>query len=148
MYDKSAPHGTIIAHLQWVKRIYLVCDTGRRSAYIKAKYFGDVSGIVVVPELQFSRLNHGNNRVVLSDGQSFNIPVVGNMGIYSITRLIQIMLGTIIGLSSAVALYNLDKKCIVSRNALFIILAFSVMALINGLTDTCTLSQLLKDYLN
>lgn len=139
---------TIIAHLKWVKEIYLVCDTGRRSAYIKAKYFANVPGVKVAPELQFSRFSMGNNKIQLTDGRVINIPVVGDQGIYSLTRLIQIMLGTVIGISALVALYNLDKKCVVTRYALIIILLVALMALFNGLTDTCTLRMLLRDYLN
>jgi rhodanese-related sulfurtransferase len=139
---------TIIQHLKWVTEIYLVCDTGRRSAYIKAKYFADIPAIKVSPELQFSKFQHGINNVSIHNGSNLTIPVIGNTGIYSLTRLIQIMMGTVIGLSACIALYNLDRKCVISRYALIVVLLFAGMALFNGLTDTCTLSMLLRDYLN
>lgn len=139
---------TIVQHLKWVKEIYLVCDTGRRSTYIKNKYFADIPAIKVDPILQFTHLNQGANKVTLANGTILNIPVIGDMGIYSLTRLIQIMLGTVVGLAAAVALYNLDRKCVISRYALIVILVFALMALFNGVTDTCTLSMILRDYLN
>ena len=139
---------TIVQHLKWVKEIYLVCDTGRRSTYIKNKYFADIPAIKVDPALQFTHLQAGTNKVTMANGVTLNIPVIGDMGIYSLTRLIQIMLGTVIGLAAAVALYNLDRKCVISRYALIVILVFALMALFNGVTDTCTLSMILRDYLN
>lgn len=139
---------TIIQHLKWVKEIYLVCDSGRRSAYIKNRYFRGIPAIKVVPELQFSKLKYGDNTVIIPNGHTIKIPVIGDTGIYSLTRIIQIMLGTVIGIAAVVALYNLDRKCVISRVALLVIVFFALMALFNGITDTCTISMLLRDYLN
>lgn len=139
---------TIIQHLKWVKEIYLVCDTGRRSKYIKDRYFADIPAIKVAGELQFSKFQLGDNTVSIPGGPSLIIPVIGDTGLYSLTRIIQIMLGTVIGIAAAIALYNLDRKCVISRSALWVIMVFALMALFNGLTDTCTLSMLLRNYLN
>ena len=139
---------TILNHLQWVKTIYLVCDTGRRSAYIKAKYFADEPRIKVDPALQFTHLHEGSNTVTLTDGTKLQLPVKTATGIYSITRIIQLFFGSVVAIAAAIGILKLDIKCVVTRYALYVILALAVMMVINGATDTCTLSMLLRDYLN
>jgi hypothetical protein len=141
---------TIVNHLNWVKKIFLVCDTGRRSQYIKNKYFSTVPNIVVDTNLQMTHLQPGMNTITLTDNSaSFVIPVKTQQGIYSIMRIIQIMYGVIFISCLGYVFYSLkSSKCSVSRIPLYIGLLIASMALFNGLTNTCTMSMLLRDYLN
>ena len=87
----------IIQHLKYYDLIYLVCESEKQSKFIKNKYFNEHEKIKVSKELQFSRLLDGKNeinlnnnivKVFISDKKSFNL--------YSLTRIIQIILGTLI----------------------------------------------------
>jgi hypothetical protein len=141
---------TIVNHLQWVKKIYIVCDTGLRSQYIKSKYFASNPNIIVDTNLQFTNLQKGNNLVTLSDNKTtFTIPVITQPGLYSIMRIIQIIYG-IIFISCAIYLLFVlrNSKCNVTHIPVYITLAVALMALFNGLTNTCSVSMLLRDYLN
>jgi rhodanese-related sulfurtransferase len=141
---------TIINHLQWVKKIYLVCDTGRRSQYIKNKYFSNYPNIIVDNKLQFTHFNEVNNNITLSDNKTtFTIPVITQHGLYSITRIIQIIYGVIFISCASYLLFVLSKsKCNITHIPVYITLAVALMALFNGLTNTCSVSMLLRDYLN
>jgi rhodanese-related sulfurtransferase len=141
---------TIVNHLQWVKKIYLVCDTGRRSQYIKSKYFSNYPNIIVDNKLQFTHFNEGITNITLSDNKTeFTIPIITQPGLYSIMRIIQIIYGIIFISCATYLLYLLKKnKCIITRIPVYITLAVALMALFNGLTNTCTVSMLLRDYLN
>lgn len=144
---------TILDHLQWVDKIYLVCRSGRRSQFIKDKYFANNPRILVDKQLQFQNFQAGINTVVAPiTGDKFNIPVVvaDNWTVYSITRIVQIMLGLVIIVCVMISLYQLGLQQVNKRGlwALYILLLFGIMALFNGLTSTCILSQLLEDILN
>lgn len=141
---------TIVNHLQWVKNIYLVCDTGRRSQYIKNKYFASNPNIMVDTKLQFTYLQEGINTVTLTDNKTtFTIPVITQSGLYSIMRIIQIIYGVIFISCISYLLFVLrNSKCKITRIPVYITLAVALMALFNGLTNTCSVSMLLRDYLN
>jgi hypothetical protein len=141
---------TIINHLQWVKNIYLVCDTARRSQYIKNKYFASNPNIIVDTNLQFTHLQNGTNTVTLTNNKTtFIIPVTTQPGIYSIMRIIQIIYGIIFISCTGYLLFVLrNSKCNITRIPVYIALIVALMALFNGLTNTCSMSMLLREYLN
>jgi len=143
---------TIINHLEYVDEIYIVCQTSNRSQFIKNKYFKNHDRIKVSQNLQFSNLKHGVNTVSLNDTvMRINIVGSNSFNFYSVMRIIQTIMG-IIMLSVGGYIYmqlrnqNLLKK--INVLPLIILIAFGIMALYNGLTSTCSISILLKDYLN
>jgi rhodanese-related sulfurtransferase len=146
----------IINHLQWVDKIFIVCNSGRRSKFIKDKYFADQPNIIYDNHLQFNYFKEAANIIsVQVDGEtiSFNIPVAyaTDNRIYSITRLVQIMLGIVIILTTLGTIYQLGGIKTRGGNIIWglgIVLAFGIMALYNGLYGTCTMSLILEDYLN
>lgn len=139
----------ILNHLQWVDTVYIMCNSGARSQFIKDKYFADEPKVKVSSKLQFNQFHKpGQYSVTLNDGTTLKIYVTGTFSynLYSITRLIQIMLGTImIVCASYMLAYGSCKK---THVPLYVVLLFGTMALINGVTNTCTLSLLLRDMLN
>ncbi len=143
---------TIIQHLEYVDEIYIVCQSAKRSQFIKDKYFKDYDKIKVNQDLQFSNLKHGLNHVSIT-GTDMKINIVGSnsFNFYNVMRIIQTLLG-IIMISIGIYLYlqlknaNVLKK--INLLPLGILVVVGSMALYNGLTSTCTLSRLLEDYLN
>ena len=144
---------TIIKHLEYFDEIYIVCETGNRSQFIKNKYFKNYERIKVSENLQFSNLKYGLNYVSLNkNNNDIKINIIGSnsFNFYSIMRIIQTIMG-IIMLSIGIYIYiqlkkeNLLKKIIIP---LIILVSFGIMAIYNGLTSTCSISILLKDYLN
>ena len=137
---------TIIKHLEYVDEIYIVCESGTRSQFIKNKYFNDYKRIKVNQQLQFSNLNHGSNNVSI-DGKVMRINIIGSnsFNFYSVMRIIQTIMG-IIMLSVGIYMYiqlrkeNLLKK--INILPLILLVAFGSMALYNGLTSTCSISIL------
>ena len=144
---------TIIKHLEYMDEIYIVCQSGSRSQFIKNKYFKDHNRIKVSKNLQFSNLKYGSNMVVLNENTKMRINIVGSnsFNFYNVMRIIQTILG-IIMLSVGVYLYiQLRKQNVLKKInilPLIILILFGSMALYNGLTSTCSLSILLQDYLN
>jgi hypothetical protein len=144
---------TIIRHLEYVDEIYIVCQTAKRSQFIKKKYFNEYKRIKVNQKLQFSNLNYGSNNVSLNKNTEMKINIVGSnsFNFYSVMRIIQTIMG-IIMISVGIIIYiqlrnkNLLKK--INILPLIILTAFGSMALYNGLTSTCSISILLEDYLN
>jgi len=144
----------IIKHLEYVDEIYIVCQSGSRSKFIKDKYFSDYENIKVSKNLQFIKLKLGMNNVNLSGNKNVDVTVVGNnqFNLYNITRIIQLMLGSLILLLAGYTYFNIIKS---KKNAkyinsipLLILILFGIMAIINGLTSTCTISNVFIDYLN
>jgi hypothetical protein len=141
---------TIINHLEYIDDIYIVCHSGQRSQFIKDKYFPNQSNIKVNYNLQFKNLKHGNNIVTLDDiSKPIQVKVIGSnsFNLYNMTRIIQILLGTLI-LTLGGYTYYQSGNIRINRIPLIILLFFGLMALFNGVTATCTLSKLLVDYLN
>jgi rhodanese-related sulfurtransferase len=144
---------TIINHLEYVDEIYIVCQSAKRSQFIKNKYFNDYKRIKVSQNLQFSNLKYGSNVVTLNGNNDMKINIVGSnsFNFYNVMRIIQTIMG-IIMLSVGTYMYiqlsteNLLKK--INILPLFVLVSFGIMALYNGLTSTCSISTLLKDYLN
>lgn len=131
------------------KNIYIICYSGKRSQFIKDKYFSDNNNIFVSESLQFQNLSFGvNNSITLNDNYTIDVNVVGSnsFNIYSIMRITQIILGTLIVVIGIYTYSSLNKD----QNSipLFILLLFGFNALINGLTSTCTISDIFQNHLN
>jgi rhodanese-related sulfurtransferase len=145
---------TIINHLEYVDEIYIVCETGNRSQFIKNKYFKNYDRIKVNKNLQFSNLKHGLNNVSLNkNNDDIKINIVGSnsFNFYNVMRIIQTIMGTIMLLVGVYIYIQLRNQNLLKKNniiPLIILILFGVMAIYNGLTSTCTISILLKDYLN
>lgn len=144
---------TIINHLQYVDEIYIVCQTSSRSNFIKNKYFKNYERIKVNKQLQFSNLSYGSNNVSLNGNTNIKINVVGSnsFNFYSILRITQTILGLAIltlGTYTYMQIRNKKLSNKVNTVPLIILLAFGGNALINGLTSTCTVSNVFIDYLN
>ena len=139
-------------HLQYKKKIYIVCNSSSRSNFIKKKYFANIPKIIVSDNLQFNKLNQGINKVAI-DNITLNVNVIGDnsFNLYNVMRITQIILGTLItliGSYSLYSLYNCKNKFTYQLYPLIILILFGIMALFNGLTSTCSLSVILVDYLN
>ena len=82
---------TIIKHLEYVDEIYIVCQSGSRSQFIKDKYFNDYKGIKVNQKLQFSNLQYGSNNVSLNQNTDMRINIVGSnsFNFYNVMRILQ-----------------------------------------------------------
>ena len=138
----------ILDHLKWVKNIYIVCNSGNRSRFIKEKYFSNEPRIVVDDLLQFNKIAEpGEYNYLLENNQAINIWVNGSFkyNMYNITRLVQTVLGTIMILCS---LYLWKYGNCSTKIPIYILLGMGTMALINGLTNTCTMALLLRNVLN
>ena len=143
---------TIINHLEYVDEIYIVCQSANRSQFIKNKYFNDYKRIKVNEKLQFSNLNYGLNNVSLNENTVMRINIVGSnsFNFYNVMRIIQTIMGIIMLSVGGYTYIQLKKEKIKKINTLplIILMLFGIMALYNGLTSTCSISILLKDYLN
>jgi rhodanese-related sulfurtransferase len=138
----------IIDHLDYVNEIYIVCQSAKRSQFIKNKYFKDYNNIKVNKQLQFSKLKHGMNELL-------NIPIniIGSnsFNYYSVMRIIQTMMGILILTIGMYTYLQLKQKNLIKKInviPLIILILFGVMALYNGLTSTCSISILLENELN
>lgn len=139
---------TLSAHLEYFKEIYIVCHSSRRASFIKNKYFLNYPNIKVHSDLQFVNLHLGINNIKLND-DIVNVNIVGNnaFNLYSIMRITQVVLGSLILTLAGYTYYEIKNKKI-NTIPIIILLLFGLMALINGLTSTCTLSDVLINYLN
>lgn len=139
----------IISHLDYYTEIYIICQSGNRSSFIKDKYFKEYEKIKVNNEFQFYNLNYGNNKILLDN--DLNINIIGNnsFNLYNDMRIIQIIMGTIM-LSMGLSIYFQlpDLSNIIINIAIIILIIFGSMGLYNGISSTCSMSILLRDYLN
>ena len=144
---------TIIKHLEYVDEIYIVCQSAIRSQFIKDKYFKDHKRIKVNQNFQFSNLNYGLNNVSLNENTDMKINIIGSnsFNFYSIMRILQTIMGIIMILVGGYTYIELRKEKLLKKInilPLIVLVLFGIMALYNGLTSTCSLSILLKNYLN
>jgi hypothetical protein len=144
---------TIIKHLEYVDEIYIVCQAANRSQFIKDKYFKDYERIKVSKNLQFVNLNYGLNKVVLNENTDMRINIVGSnsFNFYNVMRILQTIMGLIIISVGGYTYMQLrNEKLLKKINILplIVLVLFGMMVLYNGLTSTCSISMLLKDYLN
>lgn len=139
----------IINHLQYFDEIYIICNSATRSKFIKDKYFSNEPLIKINPNLQFNNLKYGQNNVSFENGKNLSINVIGSnsFNLYNIMRITQIILGTLI-LTLGGYTYTKIKNNKINKIPLIILLLFGLMALINGLTSTCSVSLILQNYLN
>jgi hypothetical protein len=139
----------IINHLNYVDVIYIVCQSGTRSQFIKTKYFKNNSKIKVNKNLQFKNLKHGMNQLIIENNKIL-IDIIGSnsFNMYNMMRIIQVLLGTIILVLGGYTYFQIKGKKYNNKLPLIILLFFGLMSLINGLTSTCTLSILLRNYIN
>lgn len=131
------------------KEIYIICHSGKRSQFIKNKYFTNNNNIFASESLQFQKLSFGiNTNITLNNNSTIDVNVVGSnsFNIYSIMRITQIILGTLILIIGLYTYFSLNEDK--NRIPLIILLIFGFNALINGLTSTCTVSDIFVDYLN
>jgi hypothetical protein len=144
---------TIITHLEYFDEIYIVCQSSNRSQFIKDKYFNDYKKIKVSQKLQFSNLNYGLNNISFNENTNMKINIVGSnsFNFYNIMRILQTITGLImisVGGYTYIQLRNEKLLKKINTLPLFVLVLFGTMSLYNGLTSTCSLSILLKDYLN
>ena len=134
------------SHLQYVDKIFIICNSGVRSQFIKDKYFKENDKIIVDKALQFKNfIKKGENEITLSNGDKMSVFVDGtfSFNLYNLTRIIQLMLGSIIIVCSSLVWNNCSSKY-----PLIILLLFGCMAVFNAVTNTCTLSVVFKNLLN
>ena len=142
---------TIIKHLKYYDEIYIVCESSSRSQFIKNKYFSQYEKIKVSQNLQFSNLKYGLNKVSLNTDMRINVVGSNSFNFYNVMRIIQTVMGIImlsVGGYTYIQLRNAKLSKKINTLPLIILMLFGIMALYNGLTSTCSMSILLKDYLN
>ena len=144
---------TIIKHLDYVDEIYIVCQSANRSQFIKNKYFNQYERIKVSQQLQFSNLKYGSNTISLNKNTHMRINIVGSnsFNFYNVMRITQTIMGIImllVGVYTYMQLRNANLLKKINSLPLIGLVLFGTMVLYNGLTSTCSLSILLKDYLN
>jgi hypothetical protein len=149
---------TIIKHLDYVDEIYIVCQGANRSQFIKDKYFNDyVSNdykrIKVSQHLQFANFKYGLNHVSLNENTVLKINIVGSnsFNFYNVMRIQQTMMGILMLLLAGytyIQLRNANLLKKINILPLIVLMIFGSMVLYNGLTSTCSISMLFKDYLN
>jgi hypothetical protein len=117
------------------------------SQFIKNKYFSQYKRIIISQNLQFSNLKYGINNIYLNENINIKINIVGSnsFNFYNVMRIIQTLLGSIMLFVGIYVFIQLRKINIIP---LIILVLFGSMALYNGLTSTCSMSVLLKNYLN
>jgi hypothetical protein len=143
----------IINHLDYVDEIYIVCQSGNRSKFIKDKYFNDYKKIQVSKKLQFSNLNYGLNNISLNENTDMRINIVGSnsFNFYNVMRILQTIMGILMISVGGYTYIQLKKEKLLKKIntlPLIVLVLFGIMVLYNGLTSTCSISILLKDYLN
>ena len=143
---------TIIEHLDYVDEIYIVCRSSARSQFIKDKYFSNYNNIKVNKKLQFLNLNHGNNKISLNN-DILNVNVIGSnsYNFYNVMRIMQTIFGIVVIFCTLYIYINLSKQKLLKKIniiPLLILLLSGIMATYNGLTATCYISVLLKNYIN
>jgi hypothetical protein len=136
----------ILKHLEYYNTVYIVCRTGSRSSFIKNKYFKNEPRVQVDTNLSFINLKLGKQDITLKDGNVVTLWATGNQqyNLYNITRIIQIMLGAVLLTCGLLLVMNKHVNIVIK----VVLIGMGLMALFNGLTNTCTLSILLRDLLN
>ena len=138
----------IIKHLEYFDEIYIVCNSGIRSTFIKNKYFSNIQNIKVNNNIQFKNFNYGENLIKINDKTNIiNIRGSNSFNLYSIMRITQLILGTSILILGGYT-YHYIKNKNVNTLPLIILLFLGLNAVINALTSTCTVSIILRNYLN
>lgn len=142
----------IIKHLKYVDEIYIVCKSFENSQFIKNKYFKYIDRIKVNKNLQFSKLKYGHNNISINNN-NININIIGSnsFNMYNVMRITQLIMGSIMLLSSIIIYLQLKKIDLLNKINMFtliVLFLFGTMAIINGLTSTCSISSIYRNYLN
>ena len=87
------------------------------------------------------------NEVQLSKKMRINIVGSNAFNYYSVMRIIQTIMGLVM-ISVGLYTYLQISKKKVNTIPLIILILFGIMALFNGLTSTCSISEILQDVLN
>lgn len=142
---------TLKDHLNYFDEIYIVCRSAKRSQFIKDKYFNDIDNVKVDKDLQFNNLEFGESNIILN-GEEIKMNIIGTnkFNLYNMMRIIQIVLGSLIIILGGYTLYEITecKNKKLNKIPLIILLLFGLMVLYNGITSTCTISQVFQDKLN
>jgi hypothetical protein len=130
--------------------MYIMCRTGKRSKFIKDKYFNNNTNVIISSNLNSSVLDYGKNRVKL-ENITVTLMVEGKPGfnLYNMTRIVQLILGTTILLCSGFIFYKLKAgKCQISLIPFLVLWVFGLNSVYSSLFNYCGLSKLLMNYLN
>lgn len=127
--------------------IYLVCNSGRRSAMIYNKYFAndpDLSMITVNPSVSFKYFGKVGTITNISDENNLRIYTTSqaksSFNLYNITRVIQLLIGTIMII---IGLYIVGlSKCICNAPIGWILITVGLFTLYSGISGLCVLSRL------
>ena len=122
----------IVNHLKYIDEIYIICYSGKRANFIKNKYFKDYDNIKVNKDLQFKNFTKGINKIKLNY-ETIELNVIENgYNYYSIMRIIQTIIGSLILLIGGYTLYEINGFKKINKIPLIILMLFGLMALING----------------
>jgi len=138
---------TILQHLKYVNTIYIVCNSGNRSKFIKDKYFSNENKIVASKALSFNQFKKPetyNITTELNDTITVHITGQFKFNLYNMTRLVQLIMGTIM-IITANALYN---GCSSNKWALWVLILVGCNAVYSSITSNCFMAMLLKDTMN
>lgn len=142
-------------HLEYFDEIYIVCYSSARSRFIKEKYFSNEPKIKVSNKIQFKNLKNGNNTIEFLndvDGPvtklNINVVQTSTFNLYNMMRIIQLVLGSMILFLGGYTYFQIRHSKNVNTIPLMILMAFGLMAVYNGVTATCSISILLRNYLN
>lgn len=140
---------TIIDHLEYIETVYIVCNSGRRSKFIKEKYFKDEPRIKIDNNLSFNKFKMGKNNVVLADGSKITIWTTGTgkFNLNNMTRIVQVVLGSVMLIVSSFMIFH--NLC--SNNyiwIMYILMIMGMVALYSGITRSCFMSALLMNVIN
>lgn len=129
------------------ERVFIVCYTGKRSKMIYDKYFASdiiLSSIIVDKRVSFKNFNKLspveyndlNLKIYTIKGPSFNL--------YNMTRIVQLILGSILLLSGLFILYNCSKF----KPLTFFMIAIGLFVIYSSISGSCIMSKLLGNILN
>lgn len=141
---------SILSHLEWVDVIYIVCNSGRRSKFIKSKYFADEPRIVVDELLQFNKIKEpGQYNYLLENNRPVTIWVDGTFkyNLNNMTRIVQVVLGSVMLIVSSFMIFH--NLC--SNNyiwIMYILMIMGMVALYSGITRSCFMASLLMNVIN
>jgi len=136
----------ILKHLEYVDKVYIVCNSGNRSSFIKDKYFKDEPRIVVDKALSFKDFKLGQQNIKLENGNEVTIWTTGNkaFNMYNMTRVVQVILGTVMLLCGLLLIKNKN----VHLGLKIVLVGMGGVALYSGITRSCFMSLVLKNVMN
>ena len=131
-----------------------ISDELKYPFFVKANNSGSSFGVYKVydkKELESAVIENFtiDNEIILEEGV-IKLNIIGSnaFNMYSIMRIIQLILGTLIIGLGGYTYYQMRKKKVtktINKIPQIVLILVGVMALINSVTSTCTLSLLLQD---